>query len=61
MNNLTNKSKEELMKTLAEKREEVRQFRFGVGIASRNTKAPKAARHEIARILTALNATKNAK
>jgi ribosomal protein L29 len=60
MKHLINKSTEELKKTLAEKREEVRQFRFGTGIASRNTKAPKAARHEIARILTLLN-TKNAK
>lgn len=49
------------MKTLSEKREELRQFRFGTGIASRNTKAPKAVRHEIARILTVLNAAKNAK
>ena len=60
MKHLINKSPEELKKTLAEKREEVRQFRFGTGLASRNTKAPKAARHEIARILTLLN-TKNAK
>jgi len=61
MKHLINKSTEELMKTLAEKREELRHFRFGTGIASRNTKAPKAARHEIARILTLLAATKNAK
>lgn len=61
MKHLINKSTEELKKTLAEKREEVRQFRFGTSAASRNTKAPKAARHEIARILTLLNATKNAK
>lgn len=60
MNNLINKSKEELMKTLTEKREELRQFRFGTSAASRNTKAPKAVRHEIARILTVLN-TKDAK
>lgn len=60
MKHLINKSKEELMKTLSEKREELRQFRFGTGMATRNTKAPKAVRHEIARILTVLN-TKDAK
>ena len=53
MKELKNKNETELKKTLAEKREEIRQTRFGMaGSATRNTKATKVARKLIARILT---------
>lgn len=59
MKELKNKNESELKKTLAEKREEVRQSRFGMaGAGTRNTKATKNARKLIARILTEQNLRK---
>ncbi|MBI5400582.1 MAG: 50S ribosomal protein L29 [Candidatus Yonathbacteria bacterium] len=56
MKEIKKKSAEELMKLLAEKREELRAFRFDIaGFAKKNVKAPKIARKEIARILTEEN------
>jgi ribosomal protein L29 len=53
---LKNKSKPTLLKMLTEKREDLRNFRFGItGSKVRNVKEGKALRKEIARILTKLN------
>lgn len=58
---LEKKDNKDLTKLLAEKRDEVRQFRFGVaGGATRNVRAVRTAKREIARILTLLSARKNA-
>ena len=52
----TDKSKEDLVKALYEKREGLRAFRFGeAGSKTRNVKEGAHARKEIARILTELN------
>lgn len=60
MKELKTKNETDLKKSLAEKREEVRQFRFGMaGSATRNTKAAKTARKHIARTLTELALRKN--
>lgn len=60
MKELKTKSEKDLKTSLAEKREEVRQFRFGMaGSATRNTKAQKGARKHIARTLTELALRKN--
>lgn len=46
----------DLRKEIAEKREALRQFRFGTaGSRSRNTREGRNLRKEIARLLTALN------
>lgn len=48
------------MKLLAEKREAVRAFRFGIaGAGKKNVKAHMSARREIARILTEENSRRN--
>ncbi len=52
----TNKSREDLVKALYDKREVLRAFRFGeAGSKTRNVKEGSATRKEIARILTELN------
>jgi len=52
------KSSTELHKTLAEKQEALRVFRFGMaGGKSKNVKEGRAHRKEIARILTELNSS----
>ncbi len=52
-------SVEDLRKEIAEKREALRQFRFGsAGSRSRNTREGRNLRKDIARLLTALNAQK---
>ena len=56
--NYTNKSKEDLVKALYEKREALRQFRFGLaGSKTRNVKEGANLRKEISRIMTELNRT----
>ena len=53
------RSKEELTKVIADKREELRSLRFGAaGSKNKNVKAGRALRKDIARALTALNAQK---
>lgn len=50
------KSREELVKALNEKREDLRNFRFGsAGSKTRDVKAGTTAKKDIARILTELN------
>jgi ribosomal protein L29 len=54
--NYTGKAKEELVKSLYEKREALRAFRFGeAGSKTRNVKEGSAVRKDIARIMTELN------
>lgn len=54
------KSVKDLTKALYEKRETLRNFRFGsAGSKSRNTKEGKNARKDIARIMTELNLVNN--
>jgi ribosomal protein L29 len=56
MNELAQKDIVALKKLLGEKREEARAFRFGVaGASTRNVKAQRETRREIARILTELS------
>lgn len=56
MHELREKSKDELAKLLAEKREAVRGFRFGMkGSRTRNTKACRTLRRDIARIMFLLS------
>ena len=51
------KSNKDLIKTLNEKREALRKFRFGIsGSKTRNVKEGKNTRKEVAQILTELNA-----
>lgn len=51
--------KEALMKMLVEKREGLKNFRFGVsGARIKNVKASKVAKRDIARILTKMNSEK---
>lgn len=53
------KSQKDLIKALYEQREIVNKFRFGVaGSKHRNVKEGRAARKEIARIMTELNSKK---
>jgi ribosomal protein L29 len=53
------KGADELRKTIADKREELRALRFGsAGSKNKNVKAARSLRKEIARALTALNAAK---
>jgi ribosomal protein L29 len=57
MKELREKNDADLRKLLLEKRETLRAFRFGMaGSATRDTKAGKHAKREIARILTILSA-----
>jgi len=50
------KNMKDLHKTLADKREELRNFRFGsAGSKTRNTKSAKNVRKDVARIMTELN------
>ncbi len=54
------KTPSELEKTLAEKREEIRVFRFGTaGSKNRDVRARRKARREVARILTELRSRKD--
>jgi ribosomal protein L29 len=56
MNKLANKTKEELLTLLNEKREALRKFRFGIsGSKAKNVKEGLILRRDIARILTFLN------
>jgi len=55
------KKPEELLKTLADKRKALREYRFGsAGSKTRNVKEASNLRKEIARIMTELNAQKKA-
>lgn len=55
---LTKHSKEDLIKLAHEKREELRVLRFGTaGSKNRNVKHARSLRKDIARTLTALNAS----
>ncbi len=50
------KSSKDLIKTLNEKREELRKFRFGIsGSKTRNVKEGRNTRKEVAKVLTELN------
>ncbi len=54
--NYTGVKREDLVKTLVEKREALRKFRFGeAGSKTKNVKEGKHIRKEIARILTVIN------
>ncbi len=56
MKDIQKKSDKELSEFVAEKREEVRGFRFGVaGAGTRDVRKVRAAKHDIARALTELN------
>lgn len=56
MKDYINKTKEELEKTLTDKRKSLREFRFGsAGSKTRNVKEGGNLRKEIARILTVIN------
>ncbi|MAF59373.1 MAG: 50S ribosomal protein L29 [Candidatus Pacebacteria bacterium] len=56
----TKKSDKDLMKNLSDKRESLRNFRFGItGTKTRNVKEGKNLRKEIARTLTELSSRKN--
>lgn len=60
MKDISNKTAADLAKLVASKREELRAFRFGgAGAKTKNVKEGRNIRKDIARILTALNATKN--
>lgn len=55
MKEIREKNEEELVKHIAEKREELRKLRFGIaGSAMRNVHAGKILRREVARALTEL-------
>lgn len=57
---LKNKNEQELKKMLSEKRTELLAFRFGIsGSRTKNVKAGRTTRREIAAILTALHAKAN--
>lgn len=59
MSEFKNKSKEDLMKLLGDKRKALQTFRFSVsGSKIRNVKEGVTIRRDIARILTELNAAK---
>ncbi|MBI5077899.1 MAG: 50S ribosomal protein L29 [Candidatus Yonathbacteria bacterium] len=61
MKEIKQKSGDDLIKFLNEKREQVRAFRFDIaGSAKKNVKAPLLARKEIARALTEENLRKAA-
>jgi ribosomal protein L29 len=53
---ISNKTKTDLIKMVAEKKEELRQFRFGgAGAKTKNTKHGNVIKKDIARIMTAMN------
>ena len=57
MDDLKKKNEKDLRNALAEKREELRSFRFGTaGSKARDVRAQRGVRKEIAQILTELNA-----
>jgi len=57
MNDFKDKNRKDLMKTLHEKKDSLQEFRFGTaGSRSKNVKAGRATRKDIARILTELTA-----
>lgn len=59
-NDYTTRSKEELAKVAADKREALRALRFGgAGSKNKDVKAAREMRKEIARALTAMNAKTN--
>ncbi|MFC1720649.1 50S ribosomal protein L29 [Patescibacteria group bacterium] len=61
MKDIKSKTEKDLEKELSKQREGLREFRFGVsGSKVKNTKEGKNTRKEIARIMTELNARKNA-
>lgn len=60
MSDYTNKTKEELTRLVAEKREALRAFRFAMsGSKTKNVKEGKRLRKEIARLLTELRNRKS--
>lgn len=60
MKEIKTKSVAELTKTISEKREALRVFRFGItGAKTKNLKEGRTIRKEIARILTFLNNQEN--
>jgi ribosomal protein L29 len=62
MSKLEKSSVEDLHKSLADKREALRAFRFGgAGSRSRNVREGRGLRKEIARLLTELNSRKVSK
>lgn len=62
MKEITKISEKELLKTLEEKRKAVREFKFGnAGSKSKDVKASRNNRKEIARILTELSVRSKAK
>ncbi len=59
MKDITGKTAADLEKMVSEKRAELRAFRFGgAGAKSKNVRAGRAIRKDIARMLTAANAKK---
>lgn len=59
MSEYKNKTEEEIVKLLNEKREALRNFRFAIsGSKTRNVKEGKNIRNEVARLLTELNSRK---
>jgi ribosomal protein L29 len=62
MKELKNKTEQDLVKFIAEKREAVRQFRFGsTGAKVKNVKFTRTTKKEIARAMTELSIRKHAK
>ena len=62
MKELKNKTEQDLKKFIVEKREILRQFRFGsAGSKTKDVKAGHNLKKEIARIMTELNIRKHAK
>ena len=62
MKELKNKTEQDLVKLIAEKREAVRQFRFGsTGGKAKNVKFARATKKEVAQIMTELSIRKHAK
>lgn len=61
MKEYKNKTPQDLMKLIAEKREALRHFRFGsAGSKTKNVKFGNTTKKEIARIMTELSLRKNA-
>jgi len=59
---IKNKNTEDLSKLLKEKREELREFRFGTsGSKAKNVKATSALKKDVARILTHVNSLRLSK
>ncbi len=62
MKEYKNKTPQELNKMIAEKREEIRHFRFGTaGSKTKNVKLASTTRKEIARMMTEISIRKHAK